>query len=72
MCIQTVQLPFVDFLLTSLGYVQNEQTELNTRSVKSLGFLLADKIDGPFKLEIRSVRAITMEKLVSNMEVGDE
>jgi NADH dehydrogenase [ubiquinone] 1 alpha subcomplex assembly factor 1 len=68
---QTVQLPFVDFLLTSLGYVQNEQTELNTRSVKSLGVLLADKIDGPFKLEIRSVRAITMKKLVSNMEVDE-
>lgn len=65
---QKVQIPFVDFLLTSYGYVQNEQSEFNARSIRTFGVLLADQIDGEFKLDIRAIRAITMKKLVTNHE----
>jgi NADH dehydrogenase [ubiquinone] 1 alpha subcomplex assembly factor 1 len=42
---QTFFLPFDDFLLTSQGYVQNEQMRLNARKIRTMGVLLADRIE---------------------------
>ena len=63
------QIPFSEFLLTNMGFVQNEQTLLNKGSIVNFGVLLADRIDGPFCLDIRHVRAISMTKELSNMDV---
>eukprot|EP00053_Salpingoeca_punica_P011161 m.99837 g.99837 ORF g.99837 m.99837 type:complete len:246 (-) comp15604_c1_seq1:913-1650(-) len=66
---QRVQIPFQDFLLTNMGFVQNEQTLMNTSKIKTIGLLLADGIDGPFQLELQEISAITMRKLLSQMDV---
>ena len=52
-----------------MGYVQNEQTILNKGSIVNFGILLADRIDGPFKLDIKHVTAVNMAKELSNMDV---
>ncbi|EGD78984.1 hypothetical protein PTSG_01955 [Salpingoeca rosetta] len=57
---QTVQIPLTEFLLTYRGYVQNEQSIINGDKIKTLGILLADARDGPFQLDIREIRAVTM------------
>lgn len=41
----SVQLPFAEFLLTYQGYVQNEQMMLNRARVRTIGLLLADRLD---------------------------
>lgn len=55
-CLSQVRIPFCDFLLTSLGYVQNEQSHMDLTAVKTVGILLADEVDGPFNLDIRSIK----------------
>ena len=65
----TSRSPFSDFLLTSLGYVQNEQTHLNINMIRSIGIGLADAIDGPFKLDIRGVTTIAMRKEITDLDV---
>ena len=55
--------------MTSLGYVQNEQTHLNTNMIRSVGIGLADGMDGPFKLDIRRVTAISMRKEITDLDV---
>ena len=52
-----------------MGFVQNEQTLLNKDGIIHFGVLLADRIDGPFHLDIKSISAITMSKELSNMDV---
>jgi hypothetical protein len=52
------QVPFSDFLLTSMGYVQNEQSVLSTTRIKTFGLLVADRIDGPFELHVRRMDAV--------------
>ena len=69
---QTVRIPFSDFLLVSMGYVQNEQAMINTTAIRSLGISIADRIDGPFRLDVRSIKAITMDKEVSDMDYKPE
>lgn len=68
---QTVQIPFSEFLLTSMGYVQNEQTLINPTRVRTVGLLLADEMDGPFELDVKSIRAINMRKEMPNMTADD-
>eukprot|EP00041_Stephanoeca_diplocostata_P008100 m.116268 g.116268 ORF g.116268 m.116268 type:complete len:290 (+) comp17174_c0_seq1:134-1003(+) len=65
---QKVRIPFCDFLLTSLGYVQNEQAHMDLTAVKTVGILLADEVDGPFRLDIRSIKAVNLNDVVSTME----
>ena len=62
------QIPFQDFLLTTNGFLQNEQYVINLAKVQGLGLLLADKINGPFQVDIRSIKLINMTKILSNME----
>lgn len=51
-----------------MGYVQNEQALLSAERVKTVGLLLADKTDGPFQLDVRAIRAIHMNKELTNMD----
>ena len=55
-----------------MGYVQNEQTLMNKGSIINFGVLLADRLDGPFQLDIKHVAAVNMAKELSNMEVDQE
>eukprot|EP00043_Microstomoeca_roanoka_P001889 m.35202 g.35202 ORF g.35202 m.35202 type:complete len:236 (+) comp11113_c0_seq2:143-850(+) len=65
---QTVQIPLTEFLLTHRGYVQNEQAVVNPQRIKTVGILLADKRDGPFQLDIRQIRAVTMVDTKARMD----
>ncbi|KAI2657942.1 Complex I intermediate-associated protein 30, mitochondrial [Labeo rohita] len=45
-------IPFSKFFLSSRGRIQDDQHVLWLDKVKSIGFTLGDKADGPFQLEI--------------------
>jgi len=68
---QTIQIPFNDFLLTNSGYVQNEQPMLDVTRINTVGVLLADRMDGPFELALRSISAIPMSREVTDMDASD-
>eukprot|EP00039_Didymoeca_costata_P023583 m.7595 g.7595 ORF g.7595 m.7595 type:complete len:224 (+) comp3740_c0_seq1:165-836(+) len=67
--LQKIRIPFSDFLLTNMGYVQNEQPLMNTSEIKTLGFLLADRLDGPYNLNLYSITAVHLSKEVTDMDV---
>jgi hypothetical protein len=52
-----------------MGYVQNEQTLLSNKRVRTLGLLLADQVNGDFQLDVRRISAIHRRKDLSNMDV---
>ena len=52
------QLPFSEFFLTNRGYMQDAQTLLPRASVNTVGLLLADKVTGPFELELQAVKVV--------------
>ncbi len=54
---QQVFLPFTGFQLTSFGQIVKEAPPLNTRKIRSVGFLISDKQAGPFVLQIDWIRA---------------
>jgi monofunctional biosynthetic peptidoglycan transglycosylase len=53
------RLPFKDFIPTFRGRVLTDVPPLNPAKVSSLGFLISDKQDGPFRLEIASILAVS-------------
>lgn len=55
---RTVILPFEKFVLTRGGRFTERQRHLDRRQVRSLGFSITDGKHGPFRLEIRHVRAV--------------
>jgi monofunctional biosynthetic peptidoglycan transglycosylase len=50
------RLPFKDFVPTFRGRVLTDAPPLNPAKVSTVGFLIADNQDGPFRLEITSIR----------------
>jgi monofunctional biosynthetic peptidoglycan transglycosylase len=53
-----VELPFVDFEPTFRGRIVPDAPPLDTSNITTLGFLIADRQQGPFQLEIRGINAI--------------
>ena len=53
----TVKLPFRDFIPVYRGRVVSDAPRLNPAHIKRLGFMIADKQSGPFRLEIDWVKA---------------
>ena len=51
------QIPFRDFVLTSHGYVQKRQLEMNRAQVKTVGFSIVRQ-DGDFSLELDWIKAL--------------
>ncbi|XP_074091233.1 complex I intermediate-associated protein 30, mitochondrial [Macrotis lagotis] len=49
---QEVKIPFSKFFLSSKGRIQDSQHQFLTDQISSIGFTLADKVNGPFYLEI--------------------
>ncbi|MEX0322758.1 MAG: CIA30 family protein [Puniceicoccaceae bacterium] len=55
--IEEIFIPFSEFRLTSYGRLIRGQP-LNTADIRSIGFTISDKNEGPFKLEILSIQAV--------------
>ena len=51
-----VTIPFKDLKATSFGRVVENGKPLNPSNVESVGFLLADKKAGPFKLKVSWIK----------------
>jgi monofunctional biosynthetic peptidoglycan transglycosylase len=51
------RLPFKDFVPTFRGRVLTDVPPLNPAKVSSVGFLISDKQDGPFQLEVAWIKA---------------
>ncbi|XP_027725830.1 complex I intermediate-associated protein 30, mitochondrial [Vombatus ursinus] len=49
---QEVKIPFSKFFFSSKGRIQDNQQQLLTDQISSIGFTLADKVNGPFYLEL--------------------
>jgi len=55
------RLSFKDFVPTFRGRVLTDVPPLDPTRIQSVGFLIADKQAGPFRLEIESIRAARFE-----------
>jgi monofunctional biosynthetic peptidoglycan transglycosylase len=55
---QEVRLPLEDFVPTFRGRVLAGEPPLSASELTSIGFLISDKQDGPFRLEIGWIKAI--------------
>jgi hypothetical protein len=51
------RLPFKDFVPTFRGRILTDVPPLNPAKVSSVGFLISDKQEGPFKLEVAWIKA---------------
>lgn len=54
---QEIRLPFADFEATSFGRVINSVPALDPGQIRSFGFLISDKQEGPFRLEVDWIKA---------------
>ena len=52
---ETVTVPFSDFVPTFRGRILRDVDPLDPNDVRQVGFLIADKQTGPFRLEIGSI-----------------
>jgi hypothetical protein len=55
------RLPFKDFVPTFRGRILPDVPPLNSAKVSSVGFLISDRQEGPFKLEVAWIKASTRE-----------
>ena len=55
---QTVTIPFSKFFFTYKGFNQDDMCPVPTIDVCSLGITLADNIDGPFSLELDTIKVL--------------
>ncbi|XP_065832761.1 complex I intermediate-associated protein 30, mitochondrial-like [Oscarella lobularis] len=55
---EKIQVDFSDFVLTNRGYLQDHQMSFSREKVRTIGLLLADRINGPFHLELDYIKAI--------------
>lgn len=56
---QDVKIPFSKFFFSNQGRVRDVQHQLLLDKISSIGFTLADKVDGPFFLEIDFIGVFT-------------
>jgi NADH dehydrogenase [ubiquinone] 1 alpha subcomplex assembly factor 1 len=54
------RLPFKQFIPTFRGRVLSGETPLDPAKVTSVGFLISDKQDGPFQLEVAWIKVTTL------------
>ena len=57
---QEIFLPFAEFEATSFGRVIRTLPPLDPAKIRSFGFTISDKQDGPFKLEVDWIRAVAL------------
>ncbi len=51
----TVKIPFADFIPTFRGQVLNDAPKLDVKKISAMGFLISDKQEGQFSLELKSI-----------------
>ncbi|XP_043775118.1 complex I intermediate-associated protein 30, mitochondrial [Cervus elaphus] len=56
---QEVKIPFSKFFFSNQGRIRDAQYQLPLDKISSIGFTLADKVDGPFFLEIDFIGVFT-------------
>ncbi|KAM6202762.1 complex I intermediate-associated protein 30, mitochondrial isoform 2-T2 [Rhynchocyon petersi] len=56
---QEVKIPFSKFFFSNQGRIRDAQFQLLLDKISSIGFTLADKVDGPFFLEIDFIGVFT-------------
>ena len=56
---QEIRVPLSDFRATWFGRQVADATPVDAASVNSIGFLLADKVAGPFELEVDWIKAVS-------------
>ncbi len=54
---QLIKIPFSSFSPTYHGFVPPDAPKLDTKEIRRFGFLIADKQQGPFRLEIAWIKA---------------
>ena len=52
-----VRLPFADFVPTYHGRVLTDRPPLDPAKIRTIGFIISDKQEGPFRLEVDWIRA---------------
>jgi len=57
-----IDLLFTDYALTWRGFMEDEHVKAYPNEVVSLGFLMAQRQTGPFRLEIESIEAVSPEE----------
>ena len=62
------KVPFRDFVLTSNGFLQKRQMEMDRTKVKTIGFS-AVRQDGDFSLEIESIKAINTQGTIGDYDL---
>lgn len=53
-----VNLPLSDFTATYRGSIEQSASPLNTSAIQRFGFLISDKQEGDFRLEVGSIEAV--------------
>lgn len=67
---QTTVIPFSKFVLSAGGRIQDDIEPARPQDVVALGITLADNIDGPFNLEIDSVKVRYKPDRIVNEDYG--
>jgi len=62
-----VVVPFNKYTLTWRGLLEYEQVLFNPARVLSLGMLAAERKSGPFRLDIRSISAVSVQRLAKRV-----
>merc|ERR1712137_1149093 len=59
----SVIIPFNKFYSTFRGNIDGEQPIINSGEITGFGFLMAQRKDGPFCMQLESIRALSMTRL---------
>ena len=54
----TIEAPYRDFVPTYRGRILRDVPPIDPGSIRQLGFLIADKVEGPFRLEVDWIKAL--------------
>lgn len=65
-----VLIPFEKFHLTYRGYIEEPNIPFDGRSLKHIGFMIAERKDGPFKMEVEHVSACHVDSLPQKRYTG--
>ncbi|EDV23761.1 uncharacterized protein TRIADDRAFT_57282 [Trichoplax adhaerens] len=57
---ESVRIPFSNFFLANSGYMQDKDADISyaIARIRTIGLLLADRVDGPFQLEIDNIKVV--------------
>eukprot|EP00842_Homolaphlyctis_polyrhiza_P000685 jgi/Hompol1/1617/HPOL_002729-RA len=65
---ETIMIPFRDFVLTSHGFVQPEQMEMNRSAIRTIGFSIVRQ-PGDFSLELEWIKALNTPETLGDFDI---